>query len=93
MYICSWRDDTTLWKNRNVMQLDASKAFDRIKYVKLFKILLDKGLRPLVCRLIYSSYLNQKIRNKWGNSLSQCFKVTDGVKQGAVLSPLLLMFI
>ena len=72
-----------------VMLLDASKAFDRIEYLKLFKILLTKGLCPLVCRLIYSLYLNQEMRIKWGGSLSQCFKVTNGVKQGAVLSPIL----
>ena len=54
-----------------VMLLDASEAFDIIEYVKLFKILLDRGLCPLVCRLIYSLYLNQNIRIKWGNSLSQ----------------------
>ena len=66
------------------MLLDASKAFDTIGYVKLFNILLDKGVCPLVCRLMYYLYLNQKICIKWGNSLSQCFKVTNGVKQGAV---------
>ena len=43
-----------------------------------------------MCRLIYFLYLNQKNRIKWGNSLSKCFKVTNGVKQGAVLSPIIL---
>ena len=60
-----------------VMLLDASKAFDRIEYVQLFKILFDKGLCPLVCRIIYYLYLNQKNQNKWDNSLTQCFKHSD----------------
>ena len=40
---------------------------------------------------MYSLYLHvsHKIRIKWGNSLSRwCFKVTKGVKQAAVLSPI-----
>ena len=69
--------------------MDTSKAYDRIEYVKLFKVLLDKSWRPVMCRLIYSLYLNKKIRISWGNSLAKCFKVTNGVKQVAVLSPIL----
>ena len=34
-------------------------------------------------------YINQKLRTKWGNTLSESFHVTNGVKQGGVISPVL----
>ena len=68
--------------------LDASKAFDRLNYVKLFKKLLDRKMCPLTIRLLLNMYLNQKIMLKWNNNLSQPFGVTNGVRQGGVLSPL-----
>ena len=42
--------------------LDASKAFDRIHYGKLFSILLSKNMHPLVLRLLVNSYLYQKAK-------------------------------
>ena len=70
--------------------LDASKAFDRLNYVKLFKKLLNRKMCPLTIRLLINMYLNQKIMVKWNNKLSQPFGVTNGVRQGGVLSPLFL---
>lgn len=69
--------------------LDASKAFDRVHYVKLFKILLNKGLCPMVTRLLVYMYTHQRVNVRWGNTTSKSFKVTNGVKQGGVLSPIL----
>ena len=34
--------------NVNVLLLDATKAFDRVHYCKLFKLLIDKGMSPIV---------------------------------------------
>ena len=44
------------------VMLDATKAFDRINYVKLFRILLDRNINPLICRLLLNMYTNQKLR-------------------------------
>ena len=71
------------------VMLDATKAFDRINYVKLFRILLDRNIDPLICRLLLNMYTNQKLRVKWANEYSNVFSVTNGVKQGGVISPLL----
>ena len=71
------------------VMLDASKAFDRVHYVKLFRLLLRRGLCPLVARFLAVLYTNQKIRVKWGNSMSDEFTARNGVKQGGVLSPVL----
>lgn len=68
--------------------LDASKAFDRLNYVKLFNKLLHKKMCPITIRLLLNMYLNQKIQVKWNGKLSQPFEVTNGVRQGGVLSPL-----
>ena len=51
-----------------LLLLDASKAFDRVEYVKLFNTLRDRGMCPLVLRLIMNMYLNQEIQVKWNNN-------------------------
>ena len=75
--------------NVHVMLLDASKAYDRVNYIKLFEKLLRKGMCPLTVRLLLSMYTNQKLQVKWNNHLTQKFNVTNGVRQGGVISPLL----
>lgn len=71
------------------MVLDATKAFDRINYCKLFRILLERNINPLICRLLMNMYTNQKLRVKWTNEYSRVFSVSNGVKQGGFISPLL----
>ena len=72
-----------------LLLLDASKAFDRVEYIKLFKLLNSKGLCPLVTRLLLCLYNKQMLCVKWGNYISEYCTVSNGVKQGGVLSPLL----
>ena len=43
---------------------------------------------PITVRLLLNMYLNQKIHVKWNSKLSQPFNVSNGVRQGGVLSPL-----
>ena len=71
------------------VMLDASKAFDKVHYIKLFRLLLRKGLCPLVARFLAILYTKQKIMVKWGNNMSNEFTARNGVKQGGVLSPIL----
>ena len=75
--------------NVHVLLLDASKAFDRVNYIKLFNKLLDRGMCPLTVRLLLNMYTKQKLQVKWNNNISHKFDVTNGVRQGGVLSPLL----
>ena len=72
-----------------VSLLDASRAFDRVEYVKLFELLLAKHICPTVCRFLINLYTKQLIRVKWGTHFSDPFAVKNGVKQGGVMSPLL----
>ena len=73
----------------HLILLDASKAFDRVQYIKLFNELQRRNLCPLICRFLALQYTLQKCRVKWCNHLSKIFSVTNGVKQGGVLSPIL----
>ena len=44
---------------------------------------------PLILRLLLNMYRKQCIQVRWGDSLSDMFSMSNGVKQGAVLSPVL----
>ena len=70
-----------------LLLLDASKAFDRVEYVKLFKMLKDRNMCPIVLRLLMNMYVNQKIQVRWNNLLSSQHNISNGVKQGGCLSP------
>ena len=59
----------------------------RVEYVKLFNTLRDRGMCPLVLRLIMNMYINQEIQVKWNSILSSKCKTSNGVKQGGCLSP------
>ena len=93
--MCTFMALETIERYRNsgsdvhVMLLDASKAFDRVDYIKLFDKLLDRGMCPITVRLLLNMYTKQKLQVKWNNHISHRFDVTNGVRQGGVLSPLL----
>ena len=66
--------------------LDASKAFDRVHYGKLFIILLSKNIPNIVVRLYFDSYMRQKACVSWNNIKTSYFSMSNGVKQGGVIS-------
>ena len=69
--------------------IDSSKAFDRVNILLLFRKLRKRNFCPLFLRYLINSYCNQMMMVRWNGSLSSKFDVTNGVKQGGVLSPLL----
>ena len=75
--------------NVYTLLLDASKAFDRVQYCKLFEKLIERQMSPLVLRLLLYMYTNQQLIVQWDNIKSDNFSITNGVKQGGVLSPIL----
>ena len=74
-----------------VLFLDASKAFDRVCYSELFIILLDKRVCLRIVQLLCYMYLKQACCVKWNskNLTAYDFSVSYGLKQGAVISPIL----
>ena len=71
--------------------IDASKAFDRVHYIKLFKLLISKNICPLVARVLTVLYTNQTFRVKWCSHITELSHASNGVKQGGVMSPLLFI--
>ena len=57
--------------------LDASKSFDRIEYVKLSRLLINRMLCPTVLRCILSMYMNQMLCVKWAHNKKPLFKITN----------------
>ena len=68
--------------------LDATKAFDRVEYCKLFKFLIGQGL-PQIIRPLLNMCAGHLVRISWNGVYSNSFPVKNGVKQGAVISPVL----
>jgi hypothetical protein len=69
--------------------LDASKAFDRVNYIKLFNLLIKRGLPACIIRALINMYTGHLIRISWAGVVSDYFAALNGVKQGGVVSPVL----
>ena len=69
--------------------LDASKAFDRVNHSILFDRLLKRDLSPVVTRALLNWYSDQNVCVSWNGQFSNKFSVSNGVRQGGVLSPIL----
>ena len=67
--------------------LDASKAFDKINHWILFKKLIARRVPIYLVKVLCFWYQIQSMYIKWGSTFSGKFHVTNGVRQGGVLSP------
>ena len=85
------KEAISLYKSLNscltICFLDASKAFDRVSHDKLFKKLEDRGIPGYLLRIIVYWYEHQTMSVRWGSIISQSFTVSNGVRQGGILSP------
>ena len=80
--------------NVYMLSLDATKAFDKVQYTKLFKLLIKREICPLIIRFILNTYLISTALVKWNEKESDSFPLLNGVKQGAVISaPLFAVYI
>ena len=92
---CSWvvNEVATYFMRRgtavNACLLDCSKAFDKCLFDKLFEKLLAKGLPAVVIRVLVHVYEEQQGWVKLGGQRSSSFRITNGTRQGSVLSPML----
>jgi hypothetical protein len=74
-----------------IISLDASKAFDKLWRGGLFFKLIGK-MEPRFWRVLYNYYLRSKIIVKYNNQKSNSIQISEGVKQGGILSPFLFNF-
>ena len=72
--------------------LDASKAFDRVHYGTLFRVILTKCVPMCFIRLFLDSYIRQKACALWNSVKSKYFTMAIRVKQGRVISPIFLVY-
>ena len=92
--MCSWVVNETInfFNNRDTpifsCFLDLTKAFDLVTFSKLFTKLRDK-ISSVFIRLLAYIYVYQSCCVEWCGIKSNSFKVSNGVRQGAVLSPML----
>ena len=71
----------------NIMGLHST--FDRVNLLTLFNKLHSKGMCPVYLKTLIHLYRTQSLRINWNGCTSSEFAVSNGVKQGAMLSPLL----
>ena len=96
--LCSWMVYETIdiyIRNGNIIYgalMDCTKAFDTIQHSKLFKKMLDASVPPDAVRLLINIYTMQSADVRWKGQYSRDFKISNGVRQGAVLSPILYCF-
>ena len=69
--------------------LDASKAFDRVNHNSLFSKLQKRGVPLFIIRILSYWYSNQTMCVRWSSKTSLHFTVSNGVRQGSLLSPYL----
>ena len=69
--------------------LDCSKAFDLAKWDKMFSLILDRQVPPIVARAMIYSYQEQYAWCRWGAARSEIFPIVNGTRQGSMASPFL----
>ena len=73
-----------------ICSLDAEKAFDSCNWMVLFsKIKETKTLPLFVLRFLIQLYLHGDAKVKYNNHISSPFSLSQGVRQGSILSPYL----
>ena len=96
--LCSWMVYETIdqyLRNGSTVYgclLDCTKAFDTVEHSKLFQKLLDSNVPPIIVRLLICIYRNQTANVRWKDGISDEFFIKNGVRQGAVISPIFFSF-
>ena len=63
------------------------RLFDKISHWTLFKKLIDRHVPLYLVVILCYWYQHQEMTVRWGHYISNSFNVTNGVRQGGVLSP------
>ena len=91
--IYALKETLNLYKSLNTCVslcfLDASKAFDRVNHGVLFEKLKSRKVPSYIIRILSYWYSHQTMCIRWDKSMSESFRVSNGVRQGGILSPYL----
>ena len=69
--------------------LDIKSAYDRVSHWKLLSKLMERKVPMYLIKLIQFWLTEQKFYVRWSNKLSSAFTMTNGIRQGSILSPYL----
>ena len=69
--------------------LDAKQGFDRCSWPVIFSSLKRRLIPAVVTRALMYVYMEQTAVVKWGSAVSEPFTLTNGTRQGSVISPTL----
>ena len=72
--------------------MDMAAAFDLTLHSLLFKKMIKAGFPAIFIRLFIYIYVNQMANVRWNGEISSAFKMTNGCRQGAVLSAIAYCF-
>ena len=73
----------------SICAIDLNKAFDKVNHSSLFMKLMKRRI-PLELLELLENWLSESYAYvKWGESWSYIFRISFGVRQGSVLSPVL----
>ena len=78
-------------KELNLILVDQEKAFDQMDRNRLWQSLENYSIRGQLLDNIRTIYANNLSTVRTHNGLMDCFRVSSGVRQGCVLSPLLFI--
>ena len=96
--LCSWVVYETIdqyLRNGSMVYgclLDCTKAFDTVEHSLLFQKLLDAKIPKIIVRMLITIYRRQTANVRWKGKVSEKFPIRNGVRQGAVISPILFSF-
>ena len=96
--MCTWAVLETVeyfMKNKSEVfscVMDMTAAFDLTLHSLLFKKMLKAVFPPIFLRLFIFIYVNQNANVRWNGEVSGKFSMTNGVRQGAVLSAIAYCF-
>ena len=70
---CVCNQSSVFWTFR-----DVSKAFDRVHYRKLFRLLLKRHISPFIIRVVISSHVKHSVHTSWNLVMSDFFVAANG---------------
>ena len=96
--MCTWAVlETVDWYLKNGSEvftcaMDMTKAFDLTLHSLLFRKMFNAGFPVIFIRLFIYIYKNQTANVRWNSEVSSTFPMTNGCRQGAVLSAIAYCF-